>query len=594
MSWVTHTLFRGFTPFAVVLALLMSACAGGGVAEHALEPDYSAIGPIVASYFPAKQTDTVDNWGMVRYDGSMLFSNRFPSRPSAVVNGFFSVKNGAFYSVYRADSVPQAVDGSNNLLQVGAMAYGLMPIVRKGNRIELVDGDGVTRMQLTNIGDKEIVRAAPYFVDGLLNVMTQDGKWGAINVRGEMVLEAVYDAEPKFDEKVAAVSRTEVSQADSSGVATGAARTDFYLVNSNGKVIFRFPSGVRPIGRVSGGRIAVSYPSGRKGFIALDGTHSELPPRVASIEDYNADYLVWRDATGNCGLRDFKGRELIAPNLKSVTLLDSNLVITQSFEGVFAIADSVGTPRVKFNGFDSVGYLGSLPGGIVSPFRCVGNGFAGYVLMDMRGQRLGHGPFHAMSFSPTLLEDGYLHSDFFNSQTAVHEALAPLSRNGWGRAYIGMMMGSLLDSVGRRHTQASQLEFALLKPYMLDIKATAYSDRAIARDSVSLAGQHVVWADTTSRVSYIKVEVAAEGRRFPEMVQHVGAEIVPSGYRADKIRDGYAVYAGPELVIIFTPRPRLAGMNVFIMDRKFYGEAAERIIADAERVFEQSGSAESL
>jgi len=549
------------------------------------EVNYDFLGPIVAAYMPAREADSVEGWGFVRCDGSMLLSNKFASAPSAAVNGYFTVREGQSYTVYKAAKEPYPVDGLNGLVYAGAMSYGLMPVTWRGKRVSLVDGDGVVRMELTSISGREIVKTAPYFIDGLLTVYTQDGLWGAINTDGEMVLEPVYDMEPRFSENIAPVSRTVEEPGDSSEICRV---VRYYLVNSNGRTIFTFPQGMKPRSRVHGGALVVELPSGRLAKMGIDGSVSQLPPSARRVGDFDCDYLVWSSADERYGMMDKTGRQLIEPQYKSIHIADSNRVLMESVNHDYCIADSAGNPRVRLSGFDKVTYLRRPAAGVVSPFQYLGDGYAGKVMLDGRGHRIGLGPFVEMKTALTLLEDGYVHTDFFNTQASVHALLSALTNRGWGEASLHERMSLLTDTLGDKMTRSRSLQFHRDTLYMLMLEAVAYSNRPVAIDSVTEDGAHIFKADTLSKVKYIRVEAAVPGRKFAPMVQRVGQELVPAGYRAEKIRDEYAVYAGENLILIFTPRPSLEGMYLYVMDRDFYQEAGKRIIADAEKLFHES------
>lgn len=284
-------LFRMFVAMAS-LSVLGACSVGSPGAVSPVECTYDSLGPIVVTYLPAIESDSVRNWGLVRPDGTMFVSDRFESSPSAVVNGFFSLREADGISVWRSLPTPAPVEGLRGLIATGIMSDGLMPVVRKGKRIELIDGDGTVRMELTSIDGREIVRSAPYFVDGVLAVYTQDGFWGGITRNGEMALEPVYDSMPLFSENIAAVCRTVEEQVDSLTIRK---RKQYYLVNTSGKVIFTFPRDVLPKGTVRDGRIVIETAGGHLAMLGVSGRISDLPPKVKSVGEFNRDYVVWSD-----------------------------------------------------------------------------------------------------------------------------------------------------------------------------------------------------------------------------------------------------------------------------------------------------------
>lgn len=574
--------------FAVITAFLLGCslyCCSttNGEAAAPGEINYDSLGPVVAAYLPAREGDSVIGWGMVRADGSMLFSNKFSQRPSAVVNGYFTVREGQGVTVYRASANPVAVDGLKDLAYAGAMSHGLMPITRKGRRIEIVDGEGQTRIALTSIDGKEIVKTGAYFIDGVLPVYTQDGHWGAINTQGEMVVDAIYDAQPQFSEGIAAVHRSAVETVDS--VETTVTR--HYLINNRGKVVYTFPKNMTPQGVYRAGRIAVRLPDGAMGFLASDGTVTRLQPSVKTVTDYNKEYTVWADRSDLFGLDDFSGRTLITPRFKSIVLAPGNRLLVAT-DGGYAITDSVGSPKIRLSGFDKVTDLQWIAPGVITPFCYLGKGFAGDVMLDRQGHRLGAGPFAAISTDVTLLADGCVYTDFFNVQTAVHSIAGRLSENGWGGIELGRQMSTLTDSLEAATNETMSLRIGREKEYMLDLDVIAYSNSPVIRDSISEEGVRLKLPNTHSRVVYLRVEATLPVARYPEMLHNLGSEIVPRGFRAEKIRDEYAVYARENTYVIVTPRPGLQGLYFYVMNKAFYDEASPRIIADGEKLYRQA------
>ncbi len=569
--------------FSAVCAAMVCACSiGSSGPASPVEKSYDSLGPIVVSYLPVIESDSVDKWGLVRPDGTMFVSNRFESEPSAVVNGYFSVKGQDGVSVWRALPAPAPVEGLSGLMSAGAMSSDLMPVARKGKRIELVDGTGVVRMELTSINGREIVRAAPYFADGVLAVYTHDGLWGGITPDGEMALEPVYDTMPVFSENIAAVSRTVEESVDS---LTTRRMTRYYLVNNAGRVVFTFPRNVKPKGCMHGGRIVVETAGGHLAMLGLDGRIYDIDPKVKTVGGLSREYVVWGDRTNHYGLLDGALRELTGARFRSIAIADSNRFLVEDADGRYAVVDSVGRTKVRLTGFDRVSWLGSMGHAIVSPFRLAGSGYAGTVLLDLRGHRLGLGPFRSFSTAVTLMEDDCVHSDYFNSQAAAHAIVAPLTSEGWGRASIGMVIGRLAEMIDETNARDESLVFARDSLYGCTVEAVAFSNRCLGRDSIAGDSLRVFYPDSMARVRFISVDAIVPPRRFGEIVEHASPELVERGFRAGKLRDAYAVYESPTTIVALTPRNDMKGMTVYVMDRLFYETEGPRIISEAENTW---------
>lgn len=577
--------------FILLAAFLSVSSFFGGCSREAndavstAEMNFDSLGPIVMSYIPAREADSVPKWGMARADGRMLFSNRFASAPSAAVNGYFTVKEGNGVTVYKISNNPQPVAGLTGLSEAGAMSCGLMPVARKGKRIELVDGEGVTKIQLNSYVGKEIVKTAPYFIDNLLAVCTQDGLWGAVSTSGEMVVEPVYLTEPRFSEKIAAVSKNVTVEVDS--VTTRTVQRH-YLINNYGKVIFTFPDGVLPVSEVHAGKMVIRLASGRLAFLNVRGSVQRLASEVDSVVAFDRNYSIVRNVKGFSGLFD-AGREEMMPFIYKVLKFVGPHRFLASEEGRnYELTDSIGRTKVRFNGFDSVRVITYPARGIISPFNLVGFGGAGLVLMNANGHRLGAGPFAALSIRATLLDDGYVHTGYFNVQSVVHAMVVKLTDAGWDNLAIGGPMPAVPDSVKERATTTMSLHLGRERHYLLTLDAIAYSDKPVMRDSVVADGERHLFVNPQSRVVYIRAEGAVPGRRYAEMIHHLGAELVPMGFRAEKIREEYAVYRREGRYVIASPRPGLEGMYLYVMDAPFYHSKGAEIVADGEKVYNKA------
>jgi len=573
--------FLTLAPVAI-LSVLSAGCSTGSYGSSSIiEKNYDSLGPLVAAYLPAIEGDSIVRWGMVREDGSMLFSNIFDSKPSASVNGYFTVRKKNGLSVYRSSTEPKLVDGLEGLSSAGIMSGGLMPVARKNGRIEIVDGEGTVRMQLPAIDGKEITLTAPCFVEGMLSVRLQDGRWGAVNSAGALALEPIYDNEPVFSENIAAVCRTYKEQVDS---VEEKIVKKWMLVDTSGKIRYEFPERMVPEGRMVGGRMVVRTSSGLA-TVGVGGDIRHFPREMKSVEYNDGEIMVWTDRDGDSHVSDASGRSVSENKFRSIAVQDSGKMLVEYRKGFFGLTDSVGNIKIKFNGFDAVRSLRYIHGRFRTPFRLIGYGYAGCVIMNDSGHRQGKGPFREISTDITLLDDGYVHTDFFNTPMAVHNVVSGLTASGWGKAEIGMPMAVLADSLSGEYRTVRSLTFDRDSTYMLRREAVAYSSEAVAVDSITSEGDKILCPNPLATVKYIRVEGAVPVASFAALLEEFGSELVAKGYHAVKLRDEYGVYAAGDRYVIITPRECCKGIYFYVMDRHFFAEAGARIISDAEKIY---------
>ena len=142
-------------------------------------------------YIPYKM-DKDDNWGMLKPDGTPLFKDEFEGTPSVVINGVFTVTDKNGVSVYTVGEKPKPIKDCENLKSAGIMSEGIIPIVKKGERIKYIDINGKEKFTLMPYKNKEIEEVSSKFYEGLALIRTSENKYGWINNKGKVVIEPKY------------------------------------------------------------------------------------------------------------------------------------------------------------------------------------------------------------------------------------------------------------------------------------------------------------------------------------------------------------------------------------------------------------------
>lgn len=546
--------------------------------ETVPERTYAELGPVVLTHLPVHEHDTVPGWGFLRSDGTVFLRGRFSRRPSAIINGYFTVADsaGSGTDLWAAFPEPHRIEGLGKLKSVGIMCGGLIPMTRPGGRIEIADGEGTVSMELRPIDGNEIVKCSRMFTGGLLGICIASGKWGAINTSGELVIEPVFDSEPVFSENLTVLSRTVDREADS--LRSSASHTSHFIFNNRGREVFRFPKGWKPLTKVKRGRVLFSDSGGRISSLDIRGYRTGLNDVTGAVTDFDGDRVVWRDKRqGQYGL--YGGVVNLDAKYENIQLADSGKILLHDADGLYSITDSAGNTCTRFHQFDEIKYLPAVFESISTPFEYICHGHAGYVLMNSHGHRLGGGPYEIVAVGSVCEAQG-IESDFFNSHSVIHSILAPLNDHGWDRANIGVAAGKLLDGADSLRAKTDVVKFYDSKSGGVHITANAYSDRSVMKDSLESDGRKVWYADTAAHVKYIRVSGICGGDRFSELLSCAGAELVPKGFRAEKLADNYGIYVSNHLMVILTPTENSGGMYVYIMSKKNYGILGRRILSD--------------
>lgn len=155
---------------------------------------------------PFKVSDS-DKYGMMNVDGSILFEDEFDQLPSIAVNGIFTVKNKQEELEYfKADKKPKQIT-ETSYIDGGYYTEGVIPVVKPERPISFIDKNGKELFVLGTFEGKRIQSVNAYFSDGLMMFVTEEGKCGYINSKGQVVIKPTFDVAFPFNEKVAIVGK---------------------------------------------------------------------------------------------------------------------------------------------------------------------------------------------------------------------------------------------------------------------------------------------------------------------------------------------------------------------------------------------------
>lgn len=300
--------------FAVVLALLLSACVGNSV-------DYQAL--------PCRLTDGAD-WVMVRPDGTVVSEKGFAHRPSlARCDRFWSQNEQGYWELYKlSDQAERVVN--KEFRYVTSFYDGRAIVAERDKPVTIIDTDGNTLVLLDSIGSLE-PRQFRDFNDGLA-VFEADTLQGVVSYKGELVVPAkyYYIDTPNSGRIVAfdSAAMNLMYSATPDSVPPFAATVFDY----NGEVIFTVKSSTfNLIGTsFSGGYLPVGRTDGETeswGLIDAQGEVVLSPsPSVNSIEEVRGTHFVFVDPEGNSGVKSLDGSTVIKPKYSGIRFLGDNLL----------------------------------------------------------------------------------------------------------------------------------------------------------------------------------------------------------------------------------------------------------------------------
>ena len=332
----------------------------------------------------AVQTESDGKWGMVDSEGKMLFADKFENKPSAVVNGYFSVRDGEHYILYSASSKPKVVPGCDDLKSVGVFKDGIIPVVHENSRITFVDGKGNVKATLNPVGGKEIVSCAVCPSDGLLRFETEEHKVGYLDKNGNVVIDPKYDSGSDFSEGIAIVSienrRVDIA-IDNKGQEAFRVKEDLSLRKSE----------------FSDGLLVATNSDDQWGFVNKKGEFTKVKGDINVIRDYNSSIFAFVNHDWLWGVMNMNGETIIRPKYGDLSFLpDGNFLVIDNRE--YYMIDQKGD---KIKTMDDYSDVKVIRGGKFS-FIAKDKSTRRYVLLDKSGNPVGTEEFHAINDDPKI------------------------------------------------------------------------------------------------------------------------------------------------------------------------------------------------
>ncbi len=325
----------------------------------------------------------------VKADGEIIPFGLKVGEISAVVNGYFTAMEGAGLIVYKFNNgKPQPVNGLTGLKSAGYMAYGVMPVNRPGQHIEIVNGKG-ENVAVLEITEGEITECAPVFVDGFLTVTTDKGLQGLVNVKGEIVVNPVYSSIGEIcDGKFIAMMDTAIGNE---------VRQRFAVVNTEGETVYAFPDDCAPVSQsIHDCKTVVRT---QEGFAICDvknnGAMIVLPKDISAVLDFVDGMIVYRTNNGVKGVIDCNGTEVVPAENRQIRIGPHGLIAVNDKNGWFIVDPEKGT-RTQLNGFSM---LSPVPAQAAeSGYAFIGQTPEGYFIVDANGTKMNKAPLTKISY----------------------------------------------------------------------------------------------------------------------------------------------------------------------------------------------------
>lgn len=291
--------------------------------------------------------DKNDNWGIMSLDGKILFKDEFKDKPSSVVNGVFRVKTKDGYTVYTASEKPKAIKGLENLQDAGVMSEGLMPIVRKGERIKFVNIKGKEKFTLMPYKGKELSFVFPFY-EGFSKIRTSDWKEGFINTSGKIVVEPQWDNIENFHHGLAVAYKKDKND-----------NKIYYILNKKGNIIKRLPSDISDVSDFDGKHFVVNKDT-EDGYIVIlidkrGNVIKKFPKKIIDVVMLKNKY-IYENKDYFWGINDKNDETLIRAKYTYISHLGNDTYLARKENDKYVIIDKDDNVIKEFEDYKAMKY----------------------------------------------------------------------------------------------------------------------------------------------------------------------------------------------------------------------------------------------
>lgn len=157
----------------------------------------------VIDYVPV-QVSEESPWVFVDHTGTRIGTQKWEFKPTVSKGGVFIAQVDSGLTVYKWDrDVAKPITGLTDLVEAGSYNEEVIPVCNRRERLRIANAMGETVFTLNPIDGKEIKSCAVAMSDGMLIITDSDGKSGAVDKEGNIIVKPAYDFIGDFSEGVA-------------------------------------------------------------------------------------------------------------------------------------------------------------------------------------------------------------------------------------------------------------------------------------------------------------------------------------------------------------------------------------------------------
>ncbi|MDE6339894.1 MAG: WG repeat-containing protein, partial [Muribaculaceae bacterium] len=297
---------------------------------------------LTLDYLPVQPRNDA-KWGFVGPNGKMLYEDEFKEIPSMVINGVFTVEEDGGISVYEATAKkPTLIPGLEELVDAGIMNDGVIPIVRKNERIKLVDKSGKEKLVLDdNVCPFEIIGIEACSTDGMFIIQIYNECFGVINTSGKLLINTIF---------------TDITYLSDNRFLGKSIKGDYLLLNNKGKEIAKFDEKMTAGSKFIKGKCLVLKGDDKiPGYINRSGEFTKLPAKIHRFTGvFDGKVFGFETEDENTGIMSVDGEVIIRPKYKMVAQIPDDKYIVSNDDDQWFILNKNGEKETVLDDFEYI------------------------------------------------------------------------------------------------------------------------------------------------------------------------------------------------------------------------------------------------
>ena len=267
------------------------------------------------------------DYGFVNLKGEVVLDFNFNKRPAMMHEGFSFFKNENRNIVYVKEN---GEDIKTQFIKTSHFNNGLALVTKEKGKLQYINTD----LQEVVTLDKNIEEAG-YFFNKRAKFRAKNGKWGFIDMSGNIVIKAQYDDVESFSEGGAMVKKRDENDRDV--IYRG-------IIDTEGNEIIKLDDDYTSLSGFHDGLAAFSKPNER-GYLNKKGEVVIKNKDWDFIYPFHEGYACVQE-NGDYGLIDKKGNRIIKPREEAPIMLFNDLAV-YIYVNNFGFIDKNRTEKVK-------------------------------------------------------------------------------------------------------------------------------------------------------------------------------------------------------------------------------------------------------